>query len=165
MTPDQQIQDIDARIQALYQEKERLEQGRDAVNAPALVALLIAEGVHFVLHPTYLSRAYINHPTNDAGLDNAIIAYIGNLFHGTSKPIAANLHVHFESGEAYINHEWIQGPAEDRVPALLRALKALGIPKDRIDLSAYSNEVANHERNRARTQVNLDLVRAMVEAY
>lgn len=161
---DQSIAALDDQIQRLYREKEALEQQRDAVDAPALIALLISSGTHFVLHETYKGRATLL-TESDGPVERAIIAYIGDLFHSDSKPIAAHVHIHFSGQEAYINAEWMDDTCGDRVADLLASLKALGIPKEVIKVSAYEHEVASHERNRARTQIELDRVRALVQAY
>lgn len=157
------IADIESRIQDLYREKGRLEQQRDAENAPALIALLISSGTMFALHHTYLGRADI--VINGRAVDAAIIAYIADFMTNGSKPVAADLHIHWNDGEGYLDYQWNIGQSESRVPQLLAALKALGIPKHLISVADYEREVVNHERNRARTQVDLDKVRELVAAY
>lgn len=169
MTPDQHIQDIDDRIQALYREKERLEMERDASAAPALIKTLLELGARFVLDHCHHSRANIDcdTPEADSMVSDAVRVYIDNDHLRESKPISGEAGIcGYRSETPYIYAVNAHGKTDEEiVAATLRVLRALGIPRDRISTADYEREVANHERNRARVQVDLDKVRALVEAY
>ncbi len=159
------LADIEASIQELYREKERLENQRDAIGAPALIQTLIDLGAHFVLDHCHLTHVPISCPGDKA--EDACQAYIGNKGFADEKPLGPGVILLMEHGsnpKLYMP-ESPGGSLENVVAAVLASLKSLGIPRHLVSLRDYENEVANHERNRVRAQSDLDKVRKMVEAY